>query len=77
MFGVVPFIGNEIVQVVWGGEIIQDVTLKRFFIFHFICPFALGGLRVAHIGLLHGKGSSRPTNISRQADCIPFHPYFT
>lgn len=32
---------------------------------------------MAHIGLLHGKGSSRPTNISSQADCIPFHPYFT
>lgn len=77
MFSVVPYVGKDLVSIIWGGEIIQDVTLKRFFIVHFILPFALAGLSGLHIGLLHGSGSSSPIGISRQSDCVPFHCYFS
>jgi len=70
-------VGKDLVSIIWGGDIIQDVTLKRFFIFHFIFPFILAGLSGLHIGLLHGRGSTNPIGVRSQSDCIPFHSYFS
>ena len=45
--------------------------------FHFILPFALLGLTVAHLLFLHQTGSNNPLGINRNYFKVPFHPYYT
>lgn len=71
----IPY-GVELLKYIWGGEVVGDPTLKRFFIFHFISPFVLGLLAAVHIAFLHETGSGNPLGVSREADCIPFYPYY-
>lgn len=54
-----------------------NATLSRFFSLHYLFPFILIALSIAHIVLLHAKGSSTPVGVSSKADKIPFHIYFT
>lgn len=54
-----------------------DATLRRFFTFHFILPFALLGLVLVHLLFLHQSGSSNPLGLNSNFDKIPFHPYFS
>jgi quinol-cytochrome oxidoreductase complex cytochrome b subunit len=39
-------------------------------------PFAIAGLVIAHIALLHRDGSNNPVGIDSSVDKIPFYPYF-
>jgi len=59
----------------WGGFSIDNATLNRFFSLHFILPFAIAGLVIAHIALLHRDGSNNPLGIDSRSDSIPFYPY--
>nr|YP_010691057.1 cytochrome b [Phellinus igniarius]WBU93158.1 cytochrome b [Phellinus igniarius] len=61
---------------VWGGFSVSNATLNRFFSLHFLLPFLLAGLVVAHFIALHVHGSNNPVGISNNGDRIPFHPYF-
>lgn len=75
---VVPFIGNNLVMLIWGGFGISQQTLTRFYSFHFILPFILCVLIILHLLFLHVVGSSNPIkNISHLEDKITFHPYYT
>ena len=62
--------------VVWGGFSVNNATLNRFFSLHFLLPFLLAALVVAHFIALHVHGSNNPVGISNNGDRIPFHPYF-
>lgn len=73
----IPYIGNDIVQWVWGGFSISNSTLNRFFSLHYLFPFILAGLVLIHIILLHENGSNNPTGLNTNTDKIPFHIYFT
>ena len=55
----------------------NNATLNRFFSLHFLLPFVLAALAVAHMISLHVHGSSNPNGISNNGDRIPMHPYFT
>nr|YP_009387890.1 cytochrome b [Squatina squatina]ART32809.1 cytochrome b [Squatina squatina]UFQ24686.1 cytochrome b [Squatina squatina] len=72
-----PYVGNTLVQWIWGGFSIDNATLTRFFAFHFIFPFLIFGLTLIHILFLHETGSNNPTGINSDMDKIPFHPYFS
>nr|AYQ21186.1 cytochrome b [Squatina squatina]UFQ24647.1 cytochrome b [Squatina squatina]UFQ24660.1 cytochrome b [Squatina squatina]UFQ24673.1 cytochrome b [Squatina squatina]UFQ24699.1 cytochrome b [Squatina squatina] len=72
-----PYVGNTLVQWIWGGFSIDNATLTRFFAFHFIFPFLILGLTLIHILFLHETGSNNPTGINSDMDKIPFHPYFS
>merc|ERR1711976_820416 len=50
--------------------------LKRFFILHFLVPFIILVLVVAHVVYLHETGSNNPLGLRRDSDKIPFHNYF-
>jgi len=76
LFSAVPFIGNHIVQILWGGFSVDNPTLNRFFSFHFVLPFVITGLAIAHLILLHKEGSNNPLGIDSTLDRIPFLPYF-
>lgn len=73
----VPYIGNDIVQWLWGGFCVGNPTLNRFFSFHYIMPFIIVGLVIVHIMLLHEPGSNNPLGVDGNVDKIPFHPYST
>ena len=73
----VPYIGNDIVQWIWGGFSVSGATLNRFFSLHYLFPFVLLGLIIIHLALLHEKGSNNPTGLNPNSDKIPFHIYFT
>nr|AQN67799.1 cytochrome b [Pinctada albina] len=76
MLSIVPFIGKQLKVWVWGGYVVTNVTLKRFFILHFILPFILAGLVSVHVYLLHATGgSNNPLGVAKEY--ISFHPYYT
>nr|YP_009113399.1 cytochrome b [Cyclemys pulchristriata]AFA33938.1 cytochrome b [Cyclemys pulchristriata] len=72
-----PYIGNTLVQWIWGGFSVDNATLTRFFTFHFLLPFTIAGLATVHLIFLHETGSNNPTGLNSNADKIPFHPYFS
>jgi ubiquinol-cytochrome c reductase cytochrome b subunit len=75
LFSAIPLAGPAIVEWLWGGFSIDNATLNRFFSLHFILPFAIAGLVIAHIALLHRDGSNNPLGIDSKTDSIPFYPY--
>ncbi len=90
LFAAVPEIGADLSTWVRGDYVISDVTLNRFFAFHFVIPFLLVALVFLHIVALHRVGSTNPDGIeikqgpkgnkwdpNKPADGIPFHPYYT
>jgi ubiquinol-cytochrome c reductase cytochrome b subunit len=90
LFAAVPGVGGDLSTWVRGDYVISDVTLNRFFAFHFVIPFLLAALVFLHIVALHRVGSTNPDGVeikkgpkgnrwsdSAPADGIPFHPYYT
>ena len=59
----VPYLGKDLVELIWGSVRVCKFTLLRFFRLHFILPFVLLVFVVLHIILLHEKGSSNPGGV--------------
>lgn len=76
MFSAVPYVGATLVQWLWGGYAIGEVTLVRFYSLHFLLPFILCALTIIHILYLHQRGSNNPLGLDRNIDKISFHPFF-
>jgi ubiquinol-cytochrome c reductase cytochrome b subunit len=72
----IPWIGQDIVEFLWGGFSVNNATLNRFFSLHFVMPFILAALVVMHFIAFHFPGSSNPLGVSGNLDRIPFAPYF-
>nr|YP_009630765.1 cytochrome b [Ompok pabda]QBS14421.1 cytochrome b [Ompok pabda]UEQ12400.1 cytochrome b [Ompok pabda] len=77
LLSAVPYVGDALVQWIWGGFSVDNATLTRFFAFHFLLPFAVAAATALHALFLHETGSNNPTGLSSDADKIPFHPYFS
>nr|YP_010175536.1 cytochrome b [Dasyatis pastinaca]QSL98680.1 cytochrome b [Dasyatis pastinaca] len=77
LLSALPYIGDMLVQWIWGGFSIDNATLTRFFTFHFLFPFMIVALTMIHLLFLHEAGSNNPTGLTSNMDKIPFHPYFT
>lgn len=77
IFSAIPYVGQTIVEWVWGGFAVDNPTLNRFFSFHFLLPFILIGLAAAHIIFLHQTGSNNPLGTNSDSDRVPFHPYYS
>lgn len=76
LFGAFPIIGKYIVNWLWGGFSVDNPTLKRFFVLHFVLPLVLLVLSGLHIILLHISGSTNPLGICSKLDIIRFYPKF-
>jgi ubiquinol-cytochrome c reductase cytochrome b subunit len=77
LISAIPWIGQDIVEFIWGGFSVNNATLNRFFALHFVLPFVLAALVLMHLIALHDMaGSSNPLGISGNYDRIPFAPYF-
>lgn len=77
LLSAVPYIGNNLVQWIWGGFSVDNATLTRFFAFHFLFPFIIAAATLLHLLFLHESGSNNPLGINSDVDKIPFHPYFS
>uniref|UniRef100_A0A1Q2T8R5 Cytochrome b n=2 Tax=Saurogobio TaxID=172915 RepID=A0A1Q2T8R5_9TELE len=77
LLSAVPYVGNTLVQWIWGGFSVDNATLTRFFTFHFLLPFIIAAATLIHLLFLHETGSNNPTGLNSNADKIPFHPYFS
>nr|BBM34720.1 cytochrome b [Chelidoperca hirundinacea] len=77
LLSAVPYVGNVLVQWIWGGFSVDNATLTRFFAFHFLFPFIIMGATLLHLLFLHETGSNNPLGLNSNVDKIPFHPYFT
>ena len=73
----IPWVGQDIVEFIWGGFSVNDATLNRFFSLHFVLPFVLAALVIMHLIALHDSaGSGNPLGVSGNYDRLPFAPYF-
>nr|YP_002333127.1 cytochrome b [Takifugu obscurus]ABO61370.1 cytochrome b [Takifugu coronoidus]BAG85417.1 cytochrome b [Takifugu obscurus] len=77
LLSAVPYVGNTLVQWVWGGFSVDSATLTRFFAFHFLLPFIVAAAAIVHLIFLHETGSNNPLGLNSNTDKIPFHPYFS
>jgi ubiquinol-cytochrome c reductase cytochrome b subunit len=77
LISAIPWIGQDIVEFIWGGFSVNNATLNRFFALHFVLPFVLAALALMHLIALHdAAGSSNPLGVSGNYDRLPFAPYF-
>nr|UWT48974.1 cytochrome b [Retropinna tasmanica complex sp. 'TAS'] len=77
LLSAVPYVGQVLVQWIWGGFSVDNATLTRFFAFHFLFPFVIAAVTVLHLLFLHETGSNNPAGLNSDADKISFHPYFS
>ena len=77
LLSAVPVFGQDLVELIWGGFSVNNATLNRFFSLHYLLPFLLAALGVAHLLALHTHGSGNPNGLGSTMDRIAMHPYFT
>nr|QNL35747.1 cytochrome b [Phrynocephalus forsythii] len=77
MISTIPYLGDPIIQWMWGGWAVNETTLTRFLTIHVITPFIISAFAAIHLMFLHDTGSNNPTGLSSTIDMIPFHPYFS
>ncbi len=77
LISAIPWIGQDIVEFIWGGFSVNNATLNRFFALHFVLPFVLAALVLMHLITLGDTvGSSNPLGVPGYYDRIPFAPYY-
>jgi quinol-cytochrome oxidoreductase complex cytochrome b subunit len=79
LFSAIPFVGDSLVSLLWGGFAVDNPTLNRFFSLHYLLPFVIVGVVFLHVWALHVTGSNNPAGIDPKGkqDTLPFHPYYT
>ena len=79
LFSAVPYFGESIVTLLWGGYSVGNPTLNRFFSLHYLLPFVIAGVVVLHIWALHVAGQNNPAGVEpkTEKDTVPFTPYAT
>ena len=60
LLSALPYIGQIIVEWLWGGFSINNSTSYRFFSFHFILPLIIIITVFLHLIVLHITGSTNP-----------------
>jgi ubiquinol-cytochrome c reductase cytochrome b/c1 subunit len=79
LFSAIPWVGDSIVTLLWGGYSVGNPTLNRFFSLHYLLPFVIAGVVVLHIWALHVAGQNNPAGVEpkTEKDTVPFTPYAT
>nr|YP_010620330.1 cytochrome b [Pieris brassicae]AJG02610.1 cytochrome b [Pieris brassicae]WAX37306.1 cytochrome b [Pieris brassicae] len=77
LLSAIPYLGNSLLNWIWGGFAVDNPTLTRFYTFHFLMPFIILAMTMIHLLFLHQTGSNNPLGMNSNLDKIPFHPYFT
>nr|YP_009927485.1 cytochrome b [Pseudodendrothrips mori]QFO91087.1 cytochrome b [Pseudodendrothrips mori] len=77
LLSAIPYLGQMLVYWIWGGFSVDNATLNRFFVFHFLTPFIVLLMVIFHLFFLHLKGSNNPLGVSSKTFKISFHPFFS
>ncbi|MDO9059767.1 MAG: cytochrome b N-terminal domain-containing protein, partial [Bradyrhizobium sp.] len=79
LFSAMPYVGDSIVTLLWGGYSVGNPTLNRFFSLHYLLPFVIAGVVVLHVWALHVAGQNNPAGVEpkTEKDTVPFTPYAT
>jgi len=77
LLSAIPYLGQILVYWIWGGFSVDNATLNRFFVFHFLIPFIVLIMVIFHLFFLHISGSNNPLGLNRRTFKIPFHPFFS
>jgi len=79
LFSAIPYVGDSIVTLLWGGYSVGNPTLNRFFSLHYLLPFLIVGVVALHVWALHVVGQNNPAGVEAQTDkdTVPFTPYAT
>ncbi len=72
LISAIPWIGQDIVEFIWGGFSVNNATLNRFFALHFVLPFVLAALALMHLNscFMIQQESSNPLGVSGNYDRI-------
>nr|WMM47721.1 cytochrome b [Vespa orientalis] len=77
LLSAIPYIGQTLVEWIWGGFAVDSPTLNRFYSFHFILPFIILFMVIIHLTFLHETGSLNPLGINSNIYKILFHKNFS
>lgn len=79
LFSAIPLVGDSIVTWLWGGLSVDNPTLNRFFVLHYLLPLIMVAVVLLHLMTLHQHGSNNPLGVEKKSpkDSVPFHPYYT
>src|SRR5579859_4916561 len=79
LFSAIPYVGDSIVTLLWGGYSVGNPTLNRFFSLHYLLPFLIAGVVVLHVWALHVAGQNNPDGLDMKTDkdSVPFTPHAT
>lgn len=79
LFSAIPYVGDSIVTLLWGGYSVGNPTLNRFFSLHYLLPFVIAGVVVLHVWALHVAGQNNPAGVEpkTEKDVVPFTPHAT
>jgi quinol-cytochrome oxidoreductase complex cytochrome b subunit len=79
LFSAIPFVGESLTTLLWGGFSVDNPTLNRFYALHYLFPFLICAVVFLHVWALHVTGSNNPLGIEPKTkrDTLPFHPYYT
>lgn len=71
----IPLVGNKLLILIWGGNIVSSVTLQRIFCVHYILPLLLILFIIIHLYNLHNVNSTGDIyTINNRYDRINFYP---
>jgi ubiquinol-cytochrome c reductase cytochrome b subunit len=76
LISTIPIFGQFLLSIIWGGENITTITLRRFYTLHFLCPFIILALMFLHLLFLHDVGSNNPEGFFLQ-DNIILHSFYS
>ena len=77
LLSAIPWLGQVLVEWVWGGFAVGNPTLTRFYALHYLLPFIVTVLVVLHLFYLHISGSSNPLGTRSNPYKVSFHYYFS
>jgi ubiquinol-cytochrome c reductase cytochrome b/c1 subunit len=79
LFSAIPYVGESIVTLLWGGYSVGNTTQNRFFSLNYLLPFVIAGVVVLHIWALHVAGQNNPAGVEAKTekDTVAFTPYAT
>ena len=80
LFTAIPFVGDAITTLLWGGYSVDNPTLNRFFSLHYLLPFMIAAVVGLHVWALHVVGQNNPAGVDIkdvEKDSVPFTPHAT
>nr|YP_009480366.1 cytochrome b [Gasteruption parvicollarium]ALJ93749.1 cytochrome b [Gasteruption parvicollarium] len=77
LISAIPYLGNMMVEWIWGGFSVENPTLNRFYSLHFILPLIITMMILIHLMYLHNTGSNNPLGTNSNLYKIPFNFFFS